>query len=328
MKVFKYLGLIALLCLFSCKPNNNNENEIVQSIDTAVYALAIDSRNALWIGAESGLYRSVENGYEQLNLSDNVMVNALYYDQENDLLWTGTESGLLKITIFDDGIEDDDIDPENLSNPSVISFLHDEDSKFWVGTRKGISLNSGDDWKPENFKTGAQGTFLPAGFEDFAINSIAKAGNDYYFATSGARLYRAFGYDSNVDAFSGASQWSIPYNGYSVTDTMFTVFVDDEGKKWMGGKEGIQIHVGTDPKDQESFTYYYEELPDLYVFTIVQAPNGDIWAGTRQGIAVINDASLEVITEGLPGLKIYAIAFEPDGSAWVGTDKGLGKIEP
>jgi ligand-binding sensor domain-containing protein len=95
----------------------------------------------------------------------------------------------------------------------------------------------------------------------------------------------------------------------------------------MGGKEGIQVHTGNDPKLQESFTYYYDELPDPYVFAINQAQNGDIWVGTRRGIAVFYGTDWEVITAPLPDPSVTSIAFDADESAWVGTKKGLVNIQ-
>jgi ligand-binding sensor domain-containing protein len=95
----------------------------------------------------------------------------------------------------------------------------------------------------------------------------------------------------------------------------------------LGGKEGIQVHSGHDPKDLSSFTYYYDELPDYYVIAITQATNGDIWVGTRKGISIFNGSEWETITNGLPDLYVTSIAFDKDGGAWIGTKKGLANIE-
>jgi ligand-binding sensor domain-containing protein len=72
-----------------------------------------------------------------------------------------------------------------------------------------------------------------------------------------------------------------------------------------------------------SFTYYSDELPDNYVLAINQAPNGDIWVGTRKGIAKFNGSGWTLITNGLPDLFVSSIAFDKDGKAWIGTKKGL-----
>ncbi len=327
MKNSKYLLLILISILWSCDPEEpENEKEIIPAIDTIVNAIAIDQNNTKWIGTENGLYKSVVEGYELQNLSLEGKIYSLFYENPGNILWIGTESGLLKASISGDSISDFSIFTEELSNLKVLALNIDQDSRHWFGTRKGISLNYGETWKKDNFRFNSLVELFSMEAENFTVNSIASLDGDYYFATSGARLYRAFGYDPSVDAFSGATQWSIPFNGESVTDTMFVVFIDNEGKQWMGGKEGIQVHTGNDPKNAESFVYYYYELPDYYVLTINQAPNGNMWVGTRNGLAVFNGSDWETITAGLPDLYITSIAFDADGSTWIGTKKGLANI--
>jgi len=326
MKISKYLFFILLICMvWSCKEDEGEVEKVVE-ITKAVKAIAIDATNTKWVGTDNGLYKSVEGGFELVKLSVPGEIHSLFYEMSKEILWIGTGTSLISATITDGKLTEKVVPSENLNNSKVRSFNFDDNSKHFFGTDIGFGLNKGEVWKKENFRVNVQGSLFKMQIEDFAINSIASYEGDYFFATSGAKLYRAFDYDETVDAFSGATQWDPPYNGESITDTMFVVFVDKDGKQWMGGKEGIQVHIGHDPKDLESFTYYYDELPDNYVFAINQAPNGDIWVGTRKGLAVYNGSIWTVITNNLPDLYISSIAFENDGSAWIGTQKGLVAI--
>jgi len=326
MKYSKYLIFILFSVFWACDDDDVPEKEILPSIDTAVNAIAVDRYNTKWIGTDDGLYKSVVNGYELQGIPDSGTINALYYEESGDILWIGSGAGLLKATISAENITAYSIDSEDLSNPNVFTIHIDQDARRWFGTGKGISLNDDGHWKKENFRVNTQGMQFAMDPENFPVNSIASAAGETFFATSGARLYRATGFDPSTDAFSGATQWCIPYNGQSVTDTMFVVFIDQAGKQWMGGKEGIQVHTGDDPKAQDSFTYYYDELPDLYVLAINQSASGDMWIGTRQGLAVFTVTGWETITAGLPDLWVTSIAFDADGSTWVGTRKGLVNI--
>lgn len=326
MKHNKFLVLVALSVLWACNDDEDPWKESQTSIDTKVNAIAVDQYNTKWIGCDDGLYKSVEDGYELQDLPDDGKINALYYEENGDILWIGTGTGLLQTTVSSDNVSASSIASEDLSHPNVLTIHADQDARRWFGTEKGISLNKDENWKIENFRVNTQGTLFPMIPENFAINSIASADGVYFFATSGARLYRAFGYDTSLDAFSGATQWSPPYNGQSVTDTMYVVYIERAGNQWMGGKEGIQVHSGDDPKGPGSFTYYYDELPDVYILAINQAPNGDMWVGTRQGLAVWNGSTWETITAGLPDLWVTSIAFDADGSAWIGTKMGLANI--
>lgn len=320
--------LFVLIILGACKKNDpKNENEIVQEITTAVNAITIDNKNTKWVGTDDGLYRSIDDGFQIVDISESNKIHALFYDNSNDLLWIGTETALLNAIITKNGLNDVAISNENLSDPKVVSMHFDDDSKHWFGTETGFSLNYNDKWKNGIFRVNSSGKTFPMTVENFTVNSITSWDGDYFFATSGAKLYRAFDFDETVDAFTGATQWDFPYNGYAISDTMFVVFIDNVGNQWMGGKEGIQVHKGHDPKDFEAFTYYYDELPDFYVLTINQAPNNDIWVGTRKGLAKFDGSNWETIADGLPGLIVNSIAFDEDGSAWVGTNKGLAHIE-
>ena len=326
MRYLRILPFIIISLFWSCKDEVTDETpkkEVVKEITAAVSSIAVDKNNTIWIGTDNGLYKSVSGGYELLELSSPGKIFSLFYDESVNCLWIGTESGLLEAKIETDNLQETLIPNENLSNPNVLSMHMDDNSKKWFATEKGFSLNYGETWKKENFRVNIQNTLFPIAIEDFSINSISSWEGDYFFATSGAKLYRAFDYNASVDAFSGATQWDSPYNGSSITDTMFVVFIDKTGQQWMGGKEGIQVHAGHNPKDMGSFISYYDELPDNYVLAINQAPNNDIWVGTRKGIAVFNGSNWEIITTGLPDLYISSIAFDKDGKAWIGTRKGL-----
>jgi hypothetical protein len=149
--------------------------------------------------------------------------------------------------------------------------------------------------------------------------------DDYYFATNLYGLYRTWGYKDSVDAFTGASQWGAPYNGAAAADTMFVVYVDSKGNQWMGGIKGLQAHTGHNAK--MNIQAYISELPNQRVHAIAEAPSGNIWVGTENGIAIFNGSTWTNNTTILPNPFITAIAFDADGSAWVGTKKGLVNIK-
>jgi hypothetical protein len=194
----------------------------------------------------------------------------------------------------------------------------------------GFTLNKEEIWKNDSFRINTEnGRIFPMNPTEFlGINSIASWDGDYYFATSGGILFRGKNFKDSVDAFTGATQWQSPYNGQNLTDTMNVVFVDSKGQQWMGGSNGIQVHNGHDEKDAASFTYYNNELADLIIHAIAEAPDGKIWVGTEKGLSVLNGTSWTTRTDGLPNLFVTAIAFDKkDGSAWIGTKKGLTNIK-
>jgi hypothetical protein len=213
MRYSKYLIFILFSVFWACDDDDLPEKVVVPSIDTTVNAIAVDKYNTKWIGTDDGLYKSVVDGYELQEIPGDGKINALHYEESGDILWIGSGAGLLKATVSADHITADSIESADLSSPDVITIHIDPDARRWFGTGKGISLNEDGQWKKENFRVNTQGTLFAMDLENFRINSIASADGDYFFATSGARLYRAFDYNPSVDAFSGATQWSVPYNG-------------------------------------------------------------------------------------------------------------------
>jgi ligand-binding sensor domain-containing protein len=326
MKYIKILPFVLITLFWSCsdkKIEETQEDEAIKEISAAVNCIAVDKNNTKWIGTNDGLYKTITGGYELVELSAPGKIYSLFYNESLNSLWIGTETGLLEAKIGTENWIETAIPNQNLSNPKVLAMYKDNNSKVWFGSEKGLSLNYGETWKKEKFRVNIQNKLFAMEIENYTINSISSWDGDYFFATSGAKLYRAFDYNATVDAFSGATQWDPPYNGTSITDTMFVVFIDKAGKQWMGGMNGIQVHTGHDPKDMASFTYYSDELPDNYVLAINQAPNGDIWVGTRKGIAKFNGSGWALITNGLPDIYVSSIAFDKDGKAWIGTKKGL-----
>jgi ligand-binding sensor domain-containing protein len=67
-----------------------------------------------------------------------------------------------------------------------------------------------------------------------------------------------------------------------------------------------------------------------YVFAIVAARDGAVWAGTWGGGAARFDGkawSNLTAAEGLAGNIVYSIAEQPDGVLWFGTNKGLSRFD-
>lgn len=324
VKIFTFLVLVSL---WACNNGGDDKKPVMKEINWGVNAIVVDKNNTKWVGTETGLFKSITGGYDSVPLATNGKIGFLFYEEQGDLLWIGTETGLFKADIAVDEIAELGVDQADLSSQKINALHIDSGAKRWFGTGKGISMNYGETWKKENFRINSLGTLFAMDCEGFAINSIASWDGDYFFATGGSKIYRAFDYDETVDAFTGASQWDPPYNGESISDTMFVVFVDKQGNQWMGGTKGIQVHSGHDPKDAGALAYHYDELPDTCVMTINEAPDGDIWVGTRKGLAIYDGSNWAIVTGGLPSLYITAIAFDKDGTAWVGTKQGLVNIE-
>jgi ligand-binding sensor domain-containing protein len=324
MKKSISLLLIGLI-IASCE-NNKNKDNAVDLNDKSISSVVIDKSNTIWVGTEEGLYKSVDGGYKLESSLSADKILSLGYNESSDILWIGTINGLYKATIASGNLSVNPVNASVLSNDKVNSTYTDPVSKTWFATNKGITMNTSDTYKKEEFLTNELGDKLTLYIEDAVINGIGSWDGDYYFATSGAGLYRAYDFVDSLDGFTGASILGAPYNGMAISDTMYSIFVDSQGRQWMGGTAGLQSHTGHDTKMDNIF--YYDELADGHVHAISEAPDGKIWAGTEKGLSIFNGTTWSTVTADLPDLFVTAIAFDKvDGSAWVGTKKGIVNIK-
>jgi ligand-binding sensor domain-containing protein len=325
-KIFALL----IIALFVASCENEElvvDKKIVADLnDKEISSLVIDKSNTLWAGTDDGLYKSSDDGYKLENSVISGKILSLGYEGSSNTLWIGTTNGLIQATIGTNDLTAKPVDASYLSNDQVNSTCIDNESKCWFGTDNGITMNNSGVYKNEKFLTNILGDKLPLDIEDYKVNCIAFWDGDYYFATSGRFLYRAYNYVDSIDAFTGASILEPPYNGMSITDTMYVVFVDSQGRQWMGGTNGLQSHTGHNTK--MNVTYFIDELPDSHIHAITEAPDGKIWAGTEKGITVFSESTWTTITDSLPDLFVTAIAFDKaDSSAWIGTKKGLANLK-
>jgi ligand-binding sensor domain-containing protein len=326
MKKNIILLTFAFSTLFSCEEDEIiNKAIILADLNNySISSLAFDKTSALWVGTDTGLFKAVASGYQMVDIKTDAPVTALAFEDNNNILWVGTVDGISKLSLAGNKTPADTIAKESLSNKNINSVYVDPNSVKWFGTETGITRNSSLKWQKEKFKKNLSGTITPLAFEAIGVNCIASWDGDYFFATNGQSLYRASNWDESVNAFTGATQWDSPYNGFAITDTMFVVFIDSKGQQWMGGRKGIQVHGGHVPTEQN--TSFYEELVNPIVHCISEAPDGKIWAGTENGISVYDGTTWSALSVILPNNYITAIAFDKNGKTWIGTKKGLVSI--
>ncbi|MBN2637438.1 MAG: hypothetical protein JXR61_14280 [Prolixibacteraceae bacterium] len=328
MKKLYFIVIALAVVLFSCKEDPVPDEPIILDNldDLEISSMVIDGDNTLWIATDDGLYKKVTDGYLEIELNSDITVTALAYESNINTLWAGTAAGIYKIKLGETETTGELISADKLSNTHILDVYIDSESARWFGTKTGITRSKGDTWQKEKFKKN-QNSIADLGFSDHAITSIAAWEGHYFFATAGYKLWWTSGWDDSVDAFTSASYWDPPYNGVAITDTMYAVFIDSRDFQWFGGQEGIQVHIGDDPKTNN---YAFKtELVNEHVHCIAEAPNGEIWCGTENGISIGSVSESGVVwnpsTANLTNNFITSIVFQGN-TAWIGTKEGLNEI--
>jgi ligand-binding sensor domain-containing protein len=324
----KLLYFSFALVLTACSDDDSEKKKLVLSnLDNKeITSIAVDNSNKLWVGTDSGLYCQVEAGFELQDVVSASKILSLGYEKKSNTLWVGTANGLTKCTITDGVLSGTGIDAAKLSSNKVYASHTDAKSIRWFGTASGPTMNKEDKWKKTDLLVNVLDEYVSLEFANFQVNSIASWDGDVYFATSGKIIYRGYGYNENLDAFSGATQLASPYNGPCLSDTMNVVFVDSQNRIWMGGNSGLQFIVGHDTKSPDIFGFKEESLPCIRIHAIAEGKDGRLWVGTEKGLAFLENETWTAKTSGLTNLYVTAIAFDKDGKAWIGTKKGLTKL--
>lgn len=327
MKNLLFFVAIFLVIFYSCKPEEvtPDKPKFIDNLDNfAISAIAFDQTNILWAACDSGLYKAKANGYEFVDIGVTNPVTALAFEKAINTMWVGTTAGIFQLKLGEADTIATAVSTDLVSNNSILHAYVDESSTRWFGTEMGFTRSKDDTWQKDKFKQNVSGAITNLPFNEYGINSISFWDGDYFFATAGNKLWRTFEWKESVDAFSGATQWDTPYNGTAISDTMFTIFIDSRGFQWFGGKKGIQMHIGHDPKiDNIS---YSSELPNPRVHSIAEDANGNIWCGTENGLSIFDGSNWTVPAVSLPNNFITAIAFDGN-KAWIGTKKGLFEVD-
>lgn len=247
-----------------------------------------------------------------------VAVHPVRDDQDSSLgsisKMTEDSSGNVWIATFDAGLTqvlpDGTLRRWNQDNglayKDVRFVFEDQEKNLWIGTSGG----------------GLQ-RFRPRRFEAFAstpdgtarlVNSVAAGSDGAVWATTfGQGLYR-WSPDRGFRRFHPPS--------YAEHNLHFTsVLADRRGRTWVGiYADGLIVFgVGQDRH------FNARELGGTTVQALFEDSRGRIWISVGPGIAVYDEAKIEVFAEkeGLPAGSVCAFTEDASGNLWVSNSKGV-----
>ena len=275
-------------------------------------------------------------------VGDAVYVRALTVEPARGALWVGTSAGVHEVDLADGKLRNTFTRKDGLANEYVFAVGLDWRGQKWFGTNAGgVSRYKDGKWK----------TFFPMhGLADYWVYSFAKQKNGDFWIGTWAGV-------NKVDAKSGKF---VTYVKQLVNEWVYGIAVDGSNRVWFGTEGGVSRFDG---KQWVAWTHRdglgapnTENLPfsantglgtrsrhDLsvaaegastynpsYVFAILAARDGSVWAGTwGGGVARFDGKSWRNFTasDGLAGNIVYSIAQEPGGALWFGTDNGVSRFD-
>lgn len=272
-----------------------------------VWSLAEDGSGALWVGADSGLWRWKPGTPQRFEL---------HGMRVGDL--STTADGQLLVGIRGAGIRQlvgDRLVPypmRSAAPPTALladrdvrsnKLLRDRDGSLWVGTES-IGLLHLQDGKVDAFTRadGLSGNIACSLLED-------REGNIWFGSENGVDRFR------KLPVTTISTSQGLPHEGTK------SVLATADGSVWIATNDGLARWRGATP------TVYNERdgLPDARAQSLYQDGDGRVWVSTGRGLAYLEGQRF-VAVGGLPDKEIYSITGDRAGNLWLSGDQGLARL--
>jgi len=289
--------------------------------DDGAMRLLIAADSSTWITTPSGNIYTVSYGRKTIPYFPNKkFVNSFHLEPNGNILWFGTDSGLVRKDLVTNSFKiwtHDPKDPNSLNNNTVVHIKPDEQGKLYIATHVG-GLDLFDpvkgkftQIKPVNATSGRTMDSLHFVFIE----------NNRYLWLAGenglARVDRSTN-NFNVYRFDKENEKGI------IGNTVYSIAKDKTNNMWFANFGGLDKFIS----DSNSFRHY---LKGYSVRAVLVDAKGILWAGTDIGLYHYDEAKDLFIKFNSPlfsmGIETILNLLEDDQhSLWVTTSNTILKI--
>lgn len=290
-----------IIKIYNCNVEDDNTLS-----STYITTIEEDFSGNLWIGTDNGLdflvrdtdtiirMKDIDDKYNLGNLKITSLLKSSF---EENIMWVGTENGLIKINIKDETIEafyNDPSDPNTLTSSSITCLEEDEDKNLWVGTRLGINIideNSTIGNNKENDKLFINyiskdelGNMWISTKQGIIIINIREDKKDYIYVINSEVAKKYNVKESTVTTIYDFKDNKVNfYNNFILNDSKNNV--------WLSTSNGAIKYS----RDKGNFNVYRKDIStknsisSSVITCFFEDSNGTIWIGTDKGANILND---------------------------------------
>jgi signal transduction histidine kinase/streptogramin lyase len=307
------------------KSKNNNslfdKDTLTGFKDEAAIRFLIAADSSTWITGSSGNIYIASYGRKTIPYFPNKnAVNSFHLEPNGNILWFGTDSGLVRKDLTTNSIKAWKHDPNNsnsVNDNSVVSIMADEKGKLYIAAHHG-GLDLFDPLT-EKFTHIKPGNATPGNTMD-SLHTIFIE-NDRYLWLGGenglARVYRSTN-NFNVWRFNKEDE-----KGISGT-TVYSIAKDKKSNIWFANVGGLDKFIS----DSNFFKHY---LKGYVVRAVLVDAKGILWAGTDAGLYQYNEVKDQFVQFNSPifsmGIDMILNILEDDKhTLWITTPNAILKL--
>ena len=285
--------------------NCNVEDENTLS-STYITTIEEDCKGNLWIGTDNGLdflvrdtdtiirMKDIDDKY---NLGKLKITSLLKSTFEENIMWVGTENGLIKINIKDETIEafyNDPSDPNTLTSSAITCLEEGEDNNLWVGTKLGINIidknsvisnNKKNDKLFINYISKDElGNMWISTKQGIIITNIKEDKMEYLYIIN-SEVVKKY----NIKENTATTIYEFKDNKVNFYDNF--ILNDSKNNVWLSTSSGaIKYSI-----DKGNFNVYRKNITiknsisSSVITCFLEDSNGTIWIGTDKGANILND---------------------------------------
>jgi ligand-binding sensor domain-containing protein/signal transduction histidine kinase len=310
-----------------------------ENVNLRIYDLLTNKKGNIWIATSNGLFRydPTAQSYERviLNIPGKQTEKILSVVENNDVLWIGTEAGLIRYSIPDEKLSCYTIPGGRSYDQTVEKVYMDKSGNLWIVSSQGLLRF---DQHADKFIHIIKSLDTSHSLSINTVKPIFEDSNGLiWFGTFGSGLYRIQPETGIISHFQNN-----PADQKSLSENSINCIYEDHCGRLFFGTFGAGISIYDPQANKFPLLRHnpldHNSLSSNFVWSVFEDHKGHIWIGTNdKGLNVFYPETGQFVfydhnesdPYSLPNSSVREINEDSKGNIWIGTDGGgLSKFDP